>query len=43
MAQQGVARIVYSPKCWAFVKNTNEEIMDLTEYIIGGEIHRLLN
>lgn len=36
-------RLVYSPKCYAFIKNTNEEIMDLTEYVIGGEINRLLN
>lgn len=33
-------RLVYSPKCWAYVKNTREEIMDLTEYVIGGEINR---
>lgn len=36
-------RLVYSPKCYAFVKNTREEIMDLTEYVIGGEINRLVN
>ncbi len=36
-------RLVYSPKCYAFVKNVNEEIMDLTEYVVGGEIKRLIN
>ena len=38
-----VQRLVYSPKCWAYVKNTKEEIMDLQEYVIGGEISRKLN
>jgi len=38
-----VQRLVYSPKCWAYVKNTKEEIMDLQEYVIGGEIGRKLN
>lgn len=36
-------RLVYSPKCWAYIKNTSEEIMDLTEYVIGGEITRRIN
>lgn len=36
-------RLVYSPKCYAYIKNTREEIMDLTEYVIGGEINRLIN
>lgn len=38
-----IQRLVYSPKAWAYVKNTKEEIMDLQEYIIGGEIGRKLN
>ena len=38
-----IQRLVYSPKCWAYVKNTKEEIMDLQEYVIGGEISRKLN
>lgn len=36
-------RLVYSPKCYAYVKNTHEEIMDLSDYVVGGEVKRLLN
>jgi hypothetical protein len=36
-------RLVYSPKCYAFIKNTREEIMEVTDYVIAGEINRLIN
>lgn len=36
-------RLVYSPKCYAYIKNTREEIMDISDYVVGGEISRLIN
>ena len=36
-------RLVYSPKAYIYVKNTREEIMDLSEYVVAGEVKRLLN
>lgn len=36
-------RLVYSPKAYVYIKNTREEIMDITEYVIAGEVRRLLN
>lgn len=36
-------RFVYSPKVWVFIKNFNEEIIEVTEYCTGGEINRLLD
>ncbi len=36
-------RLVYSPKAYVYIKNTREEIMDLTEYVVAGEVRRLLN
>jgi len=42
-APQDIRRLVYPPKVWIFVKNIHEEIIDLTEYCVGGEVKRLLN
>lgn len=36
-------RLVYSPKVWVYVKNINEEIIDLTDYCVAGEVKRLIN
>ena len=36
-------RLVYPPKVWVFVKNIHGEILDLTEYVVGGQVKRLIN
>ena len=36
-------RLVYSPKAYVYIKNTREEIMDISEYVVAGEVKRLLN
>ena len=36
-------RLVYSPKAYVYIKNIREEIMDLSEYVIAGEVSRLVD
>lgn len=44
MAKESDAqRLVYPPKAWVFIKNVHGEILNLTEYVVGGEIKRLIN
>lgn len=37
------SRFVYSPKIWAFVKRDDNEILDLTRYIVSGNVTRRLD
>jgi hypothetical protein len=36
-------RFVYSPKCYAYVKNIEGDILDLKEYVVGGSVNRVTN
>ena len=36
-------RLVYSPKAYVYVKNVKEEVLDLSEYVIAGEVNRLVD
>jgi hypothetical protein len=37
------ARLVYSPKCWCFIKNQNNQIIDVSNYVTSGTCNRLIN
>ena len=36
-------RLVYNPKCWVYTKNSKGEILDITNYVTGGKVDRLVN
>lgn len=43
MPNTDIQRLVYPPKAWVFVKNSNNEVMDLTDFVVSGEVKRVIN
>src|SRR5438105_932356 len=38
-----IQRLVYPPKVWVFVKTENGDVLDLTDYVIRGEVKRVIS
>jgi hypothetical protein len=38
----GIQRLIYSPKCWTFIKNQSGEIIDVSNYVTAGQVNRLV-
>lgn len=39
----GIRRLVYSPKAYVFIKDSQGNIHDLTHYVVGGQVDRLVD
>src|ERR1017187_6967701 len=37
-----IQRLVYPPKAWVFVKTANGDTLDLTDFVIAGEVKRVI-